>query len=107
MGRAFVIGSMSVRRSRIISRIPVGRFNIICRMFVARSSIICRMSVRRSKTTSTVQSGSPSANAVLSPHPRLQTFYTPFAHFISFPSAPLPPSLAPGCPSAPPASYSP
>ena len=45
-----------------------------------------------------------SANAALSPHPRLQTSYAPSAHFISSPSAPSPPSLAPGCPSTPPAS---
>ena len=51
--------------------------------------------------TSTVQSGLLSTNAALSPHPRLQTSYFPFAHFISSPSAPSPPSLAPGCPSVP------
>ena len=37
--------------------------------------------------TSTVQSGPPSANAALLPHPRLQTSYPPSAHFISSPSA--------------------
>ena len=37
--------------------------------------------------TSTVESGSPSANAALSPHPRLQTFYPPSAHYISSSSA--------------------
>ena len=46
---------------------------------------------------------SPSANAALSPHPRLQTSYPPSAHSISSPSAPSPPSLAPGCLSVPPA----
>ena len=57
--------------------------------------------------TSTVESGPPSANAALSPHPRLQTSYPPFAHLIS-PSSALPlPSLAPGCTSAPPASSPP
>ena len=35
--------------------------------------------------TSTVQSGPPSANAALSPHPHLQTSYPPSAHFISSP----------------------
>ena len=54
--------------------------------------------------TSTVQSSPASANAALSPHPRLQTFYLPSAHFISSLSAPPPPSLAPGFSSAPPAS---
>ena len=46
--------------------------------------------------TLTVQSGPPSANAALLPHPRLQTFYPPSAHFISFPSALLPPFLTSG-----------
>ena len=44
----------------------------------------------------------PSANAALLPHPRLQTFYPPSAHYIS-PIALPPPSLAPGYSSAPPA----
>ena len=57
--------------------------------------------------TSTVQSSPPSANAALLPHPRLQIFYPPSAHFISFSSAPSLPSLAPGCPCAPPASSPP
>ena len=57
--------------------------------------------------TSTVQSSPASANAALSPHPRLQTSYPPSAHLISSPSAPPPPSLAPGFPSAPPASTPP
>ena len=52
---------------------------------------------------STVQSSPPSANAALSPHPRLQTSYPPSAHYISSPFALPPPSLAPGYPSAPPA----
>ena len=43
----------------------------------------------------------PSANAALSPHPRLQTFYPPYAHSISYPSALPPPSLVPGYTSAP------
>ena len=38
--------------------------------------------------TSTVESGPPSANAALSPHPRLQTSYPPSARYISSPSAP-------------------
>ena len=46
----------------------------------------------------------PSANAALPPHPRLQTSYPPSAHFVTSLSAPSPPSLAPGCPSMPPAS---
>ena len=54
--------------------------------------------------TSTVQSSPASANAALSPHPRLQTSYPPSAHSISSPSAPPSPSLAPGFSSAPPAS---
>ena len=57
--------------------------------------------------TFTVQSGSPTANAALPPHPRLQTSYPLSAHFVSFPSAPSPPSLAPGCSSTPPASSPP
>ena len=57
--------------------------------------------------TSTVESGPPSANAALLPHPRLQTSYPPSAHLIS-PSPTLPPpSLAPGYTSAPPASSPP
>ena len=51
--------------------------------------------------TSTVQSSPASANAALSPHPRLQTSYPASAHYISSPFAlPPPPSLAPGFPSA-------
>ena len=57
--------------------------------------------------TSIVHSIPPSANAALSPHPRLQTSYPPSAYSISFPSAPSPPSLAPGRPSTPPASSAP
>ena len=56
--------------------------------------------------TSTVQSSPAYANVALLPHPRLQTSYPPSAHSISSPSAPPPPSLAPGCP-APPASTPP
>ena len=52
--------------------------------------------------TSTVQSSPASANAALSPHPRLQTSYPPSAHYISSPSALPPLSLAPGFSSAPP-----
>ena len=53
----------------------------------------CRITVTPSSDSSemytfTVQFGPASANAALSPHPRLQTFYPPFAHYISFPSAP-------------------
>ena len=59
--------------------------------------------------TSTVESAPPppSANAALLPHPRLQTSYPPSAHLISPSSALPPPSLAPGCTSAPPASSPP
>ena len=57
--------------------------------------------------TSTVQSSPPLVNAALSPKPRLQTSYPPSANYISSPSAPPPPSLAPGCFSAPPASSPP
>ena len=57
--------------------------------------------------TSTVESGPPSANAALFPHPRLQTSYPPSAHLISPSSALPPPSLAPGYTSAPPASSPP
>ena len=59
--------------------------------------------------TLTVQSGppgSPSADAALSPHPRLQTFYSLSIHFLSSPSAPPPPPHTPGCFSTPPASSS-
>ena len=38
--------------------------------------------------TSTVQSSPTSADAALSPHPRLQTSYPPSAHYISSPSVP-------------------
>ena len=54
--------------------------------------------------TSTVPSSPSSANAVLPPHPRLQTSYPPSVNSVSSPSAPSPPSLAPGCPSTVPAS---
>ena len=69
----------------------------------------CRITVTPSSDssdmyTSTVQSSPTSANAALSPHPRLLTSYPPSAHSISSPSAPPPTSLALGCPSAPPAS---
>ena len=57
--------------------------------------------------TSTVQSSPASTNVALSPHPRLQNSYPRSAHYISSPSAPSPPSLAPGFPSAPPASNPP
>ena len=46
------------------------------------------------KYTSTVESGPPSANAALLPHPRLQTSYPPSAHLIS-PSPALPPPSLP------------
>ena len=49
----------------------------------------------------------PSASAALSPHPRLQTSYPPFAHSISSPSAPPPSSFAPDFSSALPASTPP
>ena len=66
----------------------------------------CRITVTPSSDssdmyTSTVQSSPASANAALLPHPRLQTSYPPSAHSISSPSAPLPPSLAPGFSSSP------
>ena len=57
--------------------------------------------------TSTVQSSPASANAALSPHPRLQTSYPPSSHSISSPSAPTPPSLAHSFSSTPPASTPP
>ena len=57
--------------------------------------------------TSTVESGPPSANAALLPHPRLQTFYPSSSHLISPSPALSPPSLAPGYTSAPPASSPP
>ena len=46
--------------------------------------------------TSTVQSGPPSIDAALSPHPRLQTSYPPSAHSISPSFAPSPPFLTSG-----------
>ena len=57
--------------------------------------------------TSTIESGHSSANSALSLHPRLQTSCPPSAHFISTSFAPSPLSLAPDCPSAPPASSPP
>ena len=57
--------------------------------------------------TSTVQSSPVSANAALSPHPRLQTSYPPSAHYISSLSGTPPPSFAPGFSSTPPASTPP
>ena len=72
----------------------------------------CRITVTPSSNssdmyTSIVQSSPASANAALSPHPRLQTFYPPFAHSISSPFTPPPLSLAPGFSSAPPTSTPP
>ena len=69
----------------------------------------CRITVTPSSDssdmyTSTVQSSPASANAALSPHPRLQTSYPLSTHSISSPSAPPPPSLAPRFSSTPPAS---
>ena len=71
----------------------------------------CRITVTPSSDssdmyTSTVQSSPASANA-LSPHPRLQTSYSPSAYYISSPSAPPPLSLAHGFSPAPPASTPP
>ena len=57
--------------------------------------------------TSTVQSGTPSTDAALSRHLRLQTSYPTSAHSIFPSSAPSPPSLAPGHFSMPPASSPP
>ena len=57
--------------------------------------------------TSTVQSSPSSANAAPPPHLRLQTSYPPSAHSVFSSYAPLPPSLAFGCPSTPPASSPP
>ena len=57
--------------------------------------------------TSTAESGPPSANAALLPHPRLQTSYPPSAHLISPSPTLLLPSFAPGYTSAPPASSPP
>ena len=70
---------------------------------------LCRITVTPSSDfsdmyTSTVQSSPASAYTALSPHPRLQTSYPPSAHFISSPSAPPLPSLAPGFSSVPSAS---
>ena len=48
----------------------------------------------------------PSANASLTPDPRLQTSYPFSAHFVSSPSASAPPPHAPGCFSLPPDSSS-
>ena len=72
----------------------------------------CRITVTPSSDssdmyTSTVQSSPASANAALSPHPRLQTSYPPSAHSIPSPSARPPLFLAPGFSSAPPASTPP
>ena len=53
--------------------------------------------------TSTVQSSPASPNAALSPHSRLQTSYHLSSYCISSLSAPPLRSLAPSCPSAPPA----
>ena len=71
-----------------------------CRITVTPSSDSSDMS------TSTVQSSLASANAALSPHPRLQT-YPPSAYSISSPSAPTPPSLVHSFSLAPPASIPP
>ena len=57
--------------------------------------------------TSTVQSSPLSANTALPTHPRFQASYSPSAHCVFSPSAPSPPSLAPGCPSSPLASSPP
>ena len=57
--------------------------------------------------TSTIQSSPSSTNAAILPHPHLQTSYPPSAHSVSSPSASSPLSLAPGCPSMPPASSPP
>ena len=86
-----------------------------CRAFGSSHSwscLSCRNTVTPSSDssdtyTATVESGPPSTDAALSPHRRLQTSYPPFAHCISPSSAPSPPSLAPGCPSTPPASSPP
>ena len=72
----------------------------------------CRITVTPSPDssdmyTSTVQSSPASANAALLHHPRLQTSYPPSAHYISSPSVPPPPSLAPDFSSVPPASTPP
>ena len=65
----------------------------------------CRVPTRNTVTlssdssdmyTSTVQSSLSSANAAFPPHPRLQIFSPPWAHFVSSPFAHSPPSLAPG-----------
>ena len=57
--------------------------------------------------TSTVPSSPSSVNAALPPHPRLETSYPLSAHSVYSLSAPSPASLAPGCPSTPPASSRP
>ena len=73
------------------------------------SCLPCRIILTPSSEmyTSTVQSSLAFANAALSPHSRLQTFYPPSAHFISSPSAPPPLSFAPGFSSANPGSTPP
>ena len=57
--------------------------------------------------TSTAQSGLSSANAALVLHPRLQTSYPFWAHFVFSLYAPPPPPYDPDCFSLPPASSSP
>ena len=52
-------------------------------------------------------SNPPSATAALPPHPRLQVFYPPSVHFVSFHSSPSPPPHVPGCFSIPLASFCP
>ena len=49
----------------------------------------------------------PSSNAALPLHPRLQTSYPSFAHFVSSPSTPSPTPHSSGCFSTPPACSSP
>ena len=63
----------------------------LCRNTVTPSSDSSDMNI------STVQSSPASANAALSPHPRLQTTYPPPAHYISSPSAPHHRSLLSFC----------
>ena len=93
------------------SQLSLSKFRAL-ESFHSWSCLPCRNAVTLSSDssdtyTSTVQSSPLSTNAALSPHPRLQTSYTPSAHSISSTSAPSPVSLAPGCPSMPPASSPP
>ena len=91
------------------SQLSLSQFSALCSSH-SWSCPPCRITVTPSSSdssdmyTSTVQSSPASANAALSPHPRLQTSYPPSAHSMSSSSAASPSSLALGFSSAPPAS---